>query len=473
MKKFITVVGLCCFLFLSHSAQAQEANAAVGTSLSQVSDSLSAKMTAQQEEISVISFKRLHNDLTARVRAPKRDQNGDWCALIKVVTKDKALFFEPDALGITARDDQPGEIWLYVPHGAKRITIKHERFGIIRNYFYDEPIDKAVTYELQLYVPLQKVERIVVKQEVTEQSLMLNYSPATAEVYIDNVLQQTNDNGAYTVVLPLGKHNYRVVAKHHKDEKGSFDIVPERLTALNVALRSEFGFVKATSNKKDTRIWINDEFVGMAPYASDTLKVGTYKVRAERKWYVPQERELKVLPSEQSDVDFILSRQKPNVFLIPQYGMAVGDNNQSSFGLMAGICRKGGAYIAIRTDGNPFDDGSSGNTLGLYTGKTKKSHISLSAGFMARVLSPLYLYAGAGYLDRKLFWETNEGEYSMVVKNNCIMAEVGLMARYKHIAVSLGYSKGFSVDGVDNGNRLKGNESYGELILGVGYVFGR
>ena len=46
--------------------------------------------------------------------------------------------FEPDALGITARENKTGEIWLYVPRGARRISILHDQLGIMRNYFYPE-----------------------------------------------------------------------------------------------------------------------------------------------------------------------------------------------------------------------------------------------------------------------------------------------------------------------------------------------
>ena len=41
---------------------------------------------AQQSKINVASFQRMENDITARVTAPKRDQNGEVCALIRVVT---------------------------------------------------------------------------------------------------------------------------------------------------------------------------------------------------------------------------------------------------------------------------------------------------------------------------------------------------------------------------------------------------
>lgn len=55
-------------------------------------------------QLSVGSFTRMENDLTARIDAPKRDQNGDVCAIIKVVTNQTDFVWEPDALGIVAAE---------------------------------------------------------------------------------------------------------------------------------------------------------------------------------------------------------------------------------------------------------------------------------------------------------------------------------------------------------------------------------
>ena len=87
---------------------------------------MDTELHAQQSKISVASFQRMESDLTARVTAPKRDQNGEICALIRIVTNVKDFMFEPDALGITARENKTGEIWLYVPRGARRISILHD-----------------------------------------------------------------------------------------------------------------------------------------------------------------------------------------------------------------------------------------------------------------------------------------------------------------------------------------------------------
>ena len=105
-----------------------------------------------QNKIQVNSFQRMETDVTARVTAPKRDQNGEVCALIRIVTTAKDLMFEADALGITARENKTGEIWLYLPRGARRISIMHNNYGVLRNYFYPDIIEKAVVYEMELSV---------------------------------------------------------------------------------------------------------------------------------------------------------------------------------------------------------------------------------------------------------------------------------------------------------------------------------
>ena len=39
-------------------------------------------------------------------------------------------------LGIVKRIDKVGEIWLYVPRGTRKITIKHPQLGVLRDYAF-------------------------------------------------------------------------------------------------------------------------------------------------------------------------------------------------------------------------------------------------------------------------------------------------------------------------------------------------
>ena len=101
------------------------------------------------QTISVASFKLLETDLTANtVGSMEQDQNGEVAALIKVVTTQTGFTFDGGALGIVKTKQTPGEIWVYLPHGAKKITIKHPQYGILRDYYYPISIEAARTYEM-------------------------------------------------------------------------------------------------------------------------------------------------------------------------------------------------------------------------------------------------------------------------------------------------------------------------------------
>ena len=96
-----------------------------------------------QSQITVKSFRKLESDMTARYEAPKKDQNGDVCAVIKVVTTQTGFNWDSDGLGIIAAVPKVSEYWIYVPWGAKRLTIKHPQLGLLRDYLYPIPIEKA------------------------------------------------------------------------------------------------------------------------------------------------------------------------------------------------------------------------------------------------------------------------------------------------------------------------------------------
>ena len=101
--------------------------------------------------------------------------------------------FEPDALGITARENKTGEIWLYVPRGARRISILHDQLGIMRNYFYPEIIEKATVYEMVLNTGDREDKPVV---ENNMQFLVFRPEPATANIYIDDELVPV-ENGIF------------------------------------------------------------------------------------------------------------------------------------------------------------------------------------------------------------------------------------------------------------------------------------
>ena len=101
-------------------------------------------LTSLNAQIDVESFRVLENDMDARIHHPVLDMNGDVCAIIKIVTTETGFVFETGTTKIVKTVNKTAEIWLYVPWGLKRLTIKHPQLGVLRNYMLPVSIDKAM-----------------------------------------------------------------------------------------------------------------------------------------------------------------------------------------------------------------------------------------------------------------------------------------------------------------------------------------
>ena len=102
------------------------------------------------QQLAVKSFIKLPYDMNARVDEPIKDQNGDICAIIKVVTTQTGFSFDFGQIGFIKQIPKPSEIWVYVPYGVKRLTISHPNLGILRDYPIPLAVEKATVYEMVL-----------------------------------------------------------------------------------------------------------------------------------------------------------------------------------------------------------------------------------------------------------------------------------------------------------------------------------
>ncbi|MBR4779210.1 MAG: PEGA domain-containing protein [Bacteroidaceae bacterium] len=231
------------------------------------------------QDISVESFRLLENDLTAITNGTQEiDQNGEVAALIKVVTTQQDFNFDIGSLGVVKVLQQVGEIWVYVPRGAQRITISHQQLGLLRDYYFPIPILSARTYELKLTTG-QVVTTI--KRPNNTQYLTMHVTPATASVYIDNTLRPLNDAGELFQLLTVGKHNYRVEAVGYKSEVGVITITSSEKNSLDISLKSVMATLTVNCQDKEADIVINEEVKGRETWTG-TLVPGIYVIEGRR-----------------------------------------------------------------------------------------------------------------------------------------------------------------------------------------------
>lgn len=421
-----------------------------------------------QGKIEVASFNRMETDITARVTAPKRDQNGEVCALIRIVTTVKDLMFEPDALGITARENKPGEIWLYVPRGARRISIMHDKYGVLRNYFYPDIIDKSTVYEMEVRVNDGTSHEPV---DTNTQLLVMRPDPADATIYIDDEKVPT-EKGLFTATMKKGSHTYRVEAPMYASEAGVVDLGSEQ-KIMSVTLKPKFGYLEVFSlPEQDANVYIDGTLVGQTPYKSDRMPIRSYKLRIEKDLFFPIDTVVNISAGETNGQTFtMISTIKPKeprrMLVMAEVGY---HPSQLSYGGMIGFVRKNGAYVKFRSDFGSAsadlecdDSGaltSGGEGTPYYKeGVTQKARLSVTAGYLRQLWKPVYLYAGAGYGSRTLAWETVEGE---LVKNTDhsavgVAAELGVIGRLGKFVLSVGFHTV--------------NFKHHEVAIGVGIIF--
>lgn len=426
-----------------------------------------ATATEAQNKIQVTSFNRMETDVTARITAPQRDQNGEVCALIRIVTTEKDLMFESDALGIVSRENKPGEIWLYIPRGARRISIMHDKFGVLRNYFYPDIIEKATVYEMEIQIGDGTQQT---PANTNTQLIVMRPDPATADIYIDDEKVPT-ENGLFTATMKKGTHTYRVESPMYAPEAGIIDLGSEQ-KIMSVTLKPRFGYLEIFSlPEQDAKVYINNELAGQTPYKSDRMPLQEYRIRIEKDFFFPMDSTVTIFAGKTSSLTFkmkstIKPKEPRRTLVMAEVGY---HPSQISFGAMVGIVSKNGAYLRFRSDFGSAstelecdDTGALANGTGTpyyKEGVTTKARMSITAGYLRQIIKPLYAYIGAGYGNRVLAWETIDGE---LVKNTDhsatgVAAELGAIGRLGQFAVSVGFQTV--------------NFKYHEFSAGIGFFF--
>ena len=237
------------------------------------------------QNISVKSFKSVPEDMTGRVTAPVEDQNGEKCALIKVRTTQKDFVFEGDMLGIVKTIQKTGEIWLYVPSKAKKLSVMHSKLGVLDNYIYPEVIKAANVYVMELTTA--KVITLVEDLEIPMQWITIASNPNGADVYINN---QFVGVAPYQAKMKIGSYNYRIEKSMYHSEVGKFNLTKEARTDLSANLQPNFGYVKInTTPEQGASVEIDGKASNRTtPFTSQQLLSGEHSLKVKKVMFKPK-----------------------------------------------------------------------------------------------------------------------------------------------------------------------------------------
>ena len=284
------------------------------------------------QELKVESFRPLVNDLTANTFGTiEYDQNGKPAALIKVVLTETGFVFDAGMLGIVKTIEQPGEIWVYVPAGLKRITIAHPDFGILRDYELPVSIERARTYEMRLKTirPDRSTADLTPTVNVTFDNPAEN-----SGIYLNGAFMGTGSwsglVSASTFVLEVkqeGFVTYSTTITIDADKSEQTITVP--------VLEPVKGQIMANSNPEGATVFMDGLLKGKSPMLIESLVAGTYNFEFHSRGFRPYTIAMTVKTDETYKTDAVLVRMNHNVYAGAGY----------QFGHISGITAFAGVYF--------------------------------------------------------------------------------------------------------------------------------
>ncbi|MDA3911469.1 MAG: PEGA domain-containing protein [Bacteroidales bacterium] len=270
------------------------------------------------------TFRSLPQDMDARINHVVTDQNGEKAALIKIVTGERGFEFEGGMLGIVKTEQKTGEIWVYIPRAAKKITIKHADLGVLRNYLYPESIKEASVYEMVLVSG--KVTTIVEDLEIAAQWLVVQTEPAGATFYIDGKeIGETPLNRKYKE----GTYDYRIQYPRHHPVIGKLEIANEKKEISHV-LKPKFGDVYVSSEPEDgMEVFVNGKASGKTtPVLLTGIDSGNQEIGLKSKWYQNQTKTILIEDETQTDVAFTMMPAFADVSIVSTEGAEIQISGQ-------------------------------------------------------------------------------------------------------------------------------------------------
>ena len=241
--------------------------------------------------ISVLGFRLLETDLTANTRGTeKRDMNGDKAALIKIVTPERGFLFNGGSLGIVGTEEKAAEIWLYVPPRAQKLTITHQVFGVLRDYYYPVSIQGGRTYEMLLDIG-------------TGRYVTITTSQAKSDVTVDG--EYLGKSPIYNRYMTYGRH--AVFTQNGIYEAQDTIIVTtsdaKTTKVTNIEMRNmsdHYGDV-VVNVENNADIWYNGHQVGTGSWSTQ-LREGSYTVETRKLDCDPIKTTFTVIPQKKNQI---------------------------------------------------------------------------------------------------------------------------------------------------------------------------
>ena len=300
-----------------------------------------AAVAAVAQTMSVAGFEERPMDMDARVTHPVTDPNGQTCALIKVETTQTGFGFDTGVIQVVKTEQKIGEVWVYVQPRVKKITIMHQDYEPVRDYYFPTgALKEATVYLLKLRTAGAPVQAASTQQH--SGFLIINSEPQGAEVWLNN--ESTGEVTPFRRKLAIGDEvPYRLSLPLYHDEAGMVTVDQPR-KELKFALRPAFGSVTVTSTPSGALVFLDEKQVGQTPLTLDRIASGSHSLRLQAPQYAVERRNVSVADGQTANVAVTLAARFAEITVqAPQGAVVTVDGDRKGSGTLSwrqseGLC---------------------------------------------------------------------------------------------------------------------------------------
>lgn len=300
-----------------------------------------AAVAAVAQTMSVAGFEERPMDMDARVTHPVTDPNGQTCALIKVETTQTGFGFDTGVIQVVKTEQKIGEVWVYVQPRVKKITIMHQDYEPVRDYYFPTgALKEATVYLLKLRTAGAPLQAASTQQH--SGFLIINSETQGAEVWLNN--ESTGEVTPFRRKLAIGDEvPYRLSLPLYHDEAGMVTVDQPR-KELQFALRPAFGSVTVTSTPSGALVFLDEKQVGQTPLTLDRIASGSHSLRLQAPQYAVERRNVSVADGQTANVAVTLAARFAEITVqAPQGAVVTVDGDRKGSGTLSwrqgeGLC---------------------------------------------------------------------------------------------------------------------------------------
>ena len=276
------------------------------------------------QKLNVESFVAKTNDITARTQ-PRKDINGNDCALIKVRLAADNASFSGNIVGSVAYDKS--EYFVYMPHGSKRLTIKLEGYLPLDINFEEFGINtlegktvyvmtiSGVTGTQQLEAPKTKTGWIILDSE-----------PSGASVYINKEFVGNTPLSNYKQAY--GTYQYRLESPNYHSATGTIELNSGRFEQ-KVVLKPAFGSISVRSSIAGAKIILDGKQTGkQTPTTLTEIPSGPHTITLQMDKYAPRQQEVIVEDGQTANVSMSLDARFARITINSLDGAEIYSNGK-------------------------------------------------------------------------------------------------------------------------------------------------